>query len=281
VLISPALAFVGCLIVVPLCYTIYLSFTDAKGNLRGEFRFVGLDNFAAVLTDTTRFWPAAGRTALFTLVVVAFEMVLGMAIALLLRRPFAGQKIVRGIILLPLVATPIAVGMMWRLLFEPTIGFANQFIGWFGLEPRGWVSDPSEALWTLMFVDIWQWTPMVVLILLAGLTSLPDEPDEAARIDGAGAVKRFRYVTLPLLMPTVIAALVLRAVDAFKTFDILFAMKGPGGGSLHEVETINIYAYGENFVYNRYGLAAAVLVVFFAMVLILLSFQTLGKRRDA
>lgn len=282
VLTAPALIFVGALIIIPICYTIFLSFTSAKNNLDiDNMSFVGVGNYVSVLTDTERFWPAAGRTVLFTVVVVTVEMVLGMCIALLLRKPFIGQKFVRGIILLPLVATPVAVGMMWRLLFEPTIGFANQVLKWFGLPPRGWVSNPSEALPTLMFVDVWQWTPMVVLILLAGLASLPEEPEEAALVDGASTWQRFWYIRLPLLFPTVVAALVLRSVDAFKTFDILFSMKGAGGGSLHEVETINIYAYTENFFYTRYGQAAAILVVFFAMVLILLALQFLNRTKDA
>ena len=280
VLTGPALLFVGLLIIVPLCYTLFLSFTNARDNLDlSNMKLVGFTNYAEVLTDTTRFWPAAGRTVLFTVVVVALEMALGMGIALLLRRPFVGQKFVRGIILLPLVATPVAVGMMWRLIFEPTIGFANQMLKWIGLPRQGWVSDPKQALPTLMFVDVWQWTPMVILILLAGLASLPEEPEEAALIDGASTWKRFWYVTLPLLRPTVVAALVLRTIDAFKTFDILFSMKGAGGGSLHEVETINIYAYTENFFYTRYGQAAAILVVFFVMVLMLLALQFLNRTK--
>jgi multiple sugar transport system permease protein len=267
--------------VVPLCYTLFLSFTNAKDNLDlSNMRSVGLQNYIAVLSDLERFWPAAGRTVVFTVGVVAVEMVLGMGIALLLRRPFAAQRLVRGIILLPLVATPVAVGMMWRLIFEPTIGFANQALKWLGLPPQGWVSDIGQALPTLMFVDVWQWTPMVVLILLAGLASLPEEPEEAALIDGASTWRRFWHVTLPLLRPTVVAALVLRTIDAFKTFDILFSMKGAGGGSMHEVETINIYAYTENFFYTRYGQAAAILMVFFVMVLMLLALQFLNRTEE-
>lgn len=275
---GPAVVFVAGLIVVPLLYTIYLSFTDAANSLRADMHFVGLQNFIDVLTDTTRFWPAVGRTVYFTVGVVVVELVAGMAIALLLRRPFRGERLVRGIILLPLVATPVAVGMMWRLIFEPSIGFANQMLNALGLPDNLWLADPSQALRTLMFVDIWQWTPMMVLILLAGLTSLPDEPDEAARVDGASALQRFRYVTLPLLMPAIGAAVMLRSIDAFKTFDILYSTKGVGGGSLHEVETVNIFAYGATFTYNQYGFASAVLMVFFAMVMILVAIQLFARK---
>ena len=131
-----------------------------------------------------------------------------------------------------------------------------------------------------MFVDIWQWTPMVALILLAGLTAIPEEPDEAARIDGANAVQRFWYVTLPLLGPTVITAILLRSIDALKTFDILYATKGKGGGSFHEAETLNILAYSYSFDYNKYGLSSAVLVLFFILIAAVCAFLVLGRRRQ-
>ncbi len=263
---APAMAFVAVLIVFPLGWTIYLSLTDAEGSVRAAKEFVGFANFIEVLTDTDRFWPATGRTILFTGVVLAVEVSLGMAIALLLWRPFRGEKWVRVAILMPLVATPVAVGMMWRLIFDPNIGLANTVIGWFGIPPQPWLAGESTALATTMFIDIWQWTPMVVLILLAGLTSLSDEPQEAALIDGASAWQRFRYITLPLLMPTVIVAILLRGIDALKTFDILYATKGKGGGSFHEVETLNVYAYGLSFDYNKYGISSTVLIIFFLLI---------------
>jgi multiple sugar transport system permease protein len=263
---APAMAFVAVLIIFPLGWTIYLSLTDAEGSVRAAKEFVGFANFAEVLTDTDRFWPATGRTILFTGVVLAVEVTLGMAIALLLWRPFRGEKWVRVAILMPLVATPVAVGMMWRLIFDPNIGLANTVIGWFGIPPQPWLAGESTALATTMFIDIWQWTPMVVLILLAGLTSLSEEPQEAALIDGASSWQRFRFITLPLLMPTVIVAILLRGIDALKTFDILYATKGKGGGSFHEVETLNVYAYGLSFDYNKYGISSTVLIIFFLII---------------
>ncbi|NVM97360.1 sugar ABC transporter permease [Arthrobacter sp. SDTb3-6] len=268
--------FVGLLIIFPLAWTVYLSLTDSHGSVRAPSDFIGLKNYLTVLSDTDRFWPAVGRTAYFTFTALAVEMVLGMAIALLLWRPFRGEKWVRVAILLPLVATPVAVGMMWRLIFDPNIGFANQMLGWVGIPPQPWLSGQYTALPTTIFMDIWQWTPMVVLILLAGLTSLSDEPDEAARVDGANAWQRFFYITLPLMMPTVIVAILLRSIDALKTFDILYATKGKGGGSFHEVETLNVYAYGLSFDYNEYGLASAVLIIFF---LIIIAFMWILTRR--
>jgi multiple sugar transport system permease protein len=263
---SPAMAFVAVLIVFPVAWTVYLSLTDAEGSVRAESEFIGFANYLDVLSDTDRFWPAVGRTLQFTGVALLFEVVIGMAVALLLWRPFRGEKWVRVAILLPLVATPVAVGMMWRLIFDPNIGVANQVLGWVGIGPQPWLAGEHSALWTTIFIDVWQWTPMVVLILLAGLTSLSDEPQEAARIDGATAWQRFWYITLPLLMPTVIVAVLLRGIDALKTFDILYATKGRGGGSFHEVETLNVYAYGLSFDYNEYGESSTVLIIFFLII---------------
>ncbi|AIY02064.1 putative ABC-type sugar transport system, permease component [Arthrobacter sp. PAMC 25486] len=273
---APAMIFVGLLIVFPLVWTVYLSLTDSRGSVRAPADFIGIGNYLTVLSDFDRFWPAVGRTVYFTFTALAVEMVLGMIIALLLWRPFRGEKWVRVAILLPLVATPVAVGMMWRLIFDPNMGFANQMLSWVGIPPQPWLSGQATALPTTIFMDIWQWTPMVVLILLAGLTSLPEETDEAARVDGANAWQRFFLVTLPLLKATVIVAILLRSIDALKTFDILYATKGKGGGSFHEVETLNVYAYGLSFDYNEYGLSSAVLIIFF---LIIIGFMWILTRR--
>jgi multiple sugar transport system permease protein len=264
---APAMTFVAVMIVFPLAWTVYLSLTDAEGSVRAESEFVGVQNYIDVLTDTDRFWPAVLRTVAFTGVALLFEVVLGMAIAMLLWRPFRGEKWVRVAILMPLVATPVAVGMMWRLIYDPNIGLANQVLGLLGIGPQPWLAGRHTALPTTIFIDVWQWTPMVVLILLAGLTSLPDEPQEAALIDGASNWQRFRHVTLPLLMPTVIVAILLRGIDALKTFDILYATKGRGGGSFHEVETLNVYAYGLSFDYNEYGVSSTVLILFFLIII--------------
>jgi multiple sugar transport system permease protein len=270
--------FVGVLIVFPLAWTLYLSLTDSQGSVRAKTDFIGLENYLTVLTDTERFWPAVGRTLTFTGVALVCEVVLGMCIALLLWRPFRGEKWVRVAILLPLVATPVAVGMMWRLIFDPNIGFANQLLGMVGIPPQPWLSGQDTALGTTIFMDVWQWTPMVVLILLAGLTSLSEEPDEAARVDGANSFQRFFLITLPLMMPTVIVAILLRGIDALKTFDILYATKGKGGGSFHEVETLNVYAYGLSFDYNQYGLSSAVLILFFMIIIGSMWLLTMRKK---
>ncbi|MDR2975136.1 MAG: sugar ABC transporter permease [Propionibacteriaceae bacterium] len=267
VLAGPATFFIACMLIIPLGFTVYLSMTGASGSVSRNADFIGLANYLEVLTSNDRFWPAVGRTFAFTAVVLAVEMLAGLGVALLLWRTFRGDSIIRVIILLPLVATPVAVGMMWMLIFHPTIGAANEILSWIGVSAQGWLSDPRQALPTLMFIDIWQWTPMVALILLAGLRSISDEPLEAAAVDGANSFQRLIHVILPTLAPTLITALLLRAIDALKTFDIIYATKGKGGGSYHEAETLNILAYSYSFDYQYYGKASAVLVLFLIIIL--------------
>lgn len=277
--VAPAMIFIALLIGFPIVWTIYLSLTDAEGSVRASKEFIGFDNYVKVLTDTDRFWPAVLRTAVFTVGALAAEMVAGMAIALLLRRPFRAQKWVRIAVLLPFVATPVAVAMMWRLIFDPNIGLANRMLQLVGLPGQPWIAGRKSTLPTLMFVDVWEFTPMVALILLSGLTALSDEPDEAAMIDGANAWKRFWYVTLPLIRPVLVVALILRSIDALKTFDLLYAVK-PGGGSFHEAETLNIYVYLLSFKYNEYGLASAALMLFFLLIVAVMSILTIRKKED-
>ncbi|MFD2793441.1 carbohydrate ABC transporter permease [Promicromonospora vindobonensis] len=261
-LLSPALGFVGLMIVFPLAFTINLSLTDAFGAVNAGNAYVGLQNFADALTDTRRFWPAVGRTVTFTLGAVVLETVLGLALAMLLRKAFRGMEIVRTILMVPLLATPVAIGILWMLILDPTNGIANHLLGFVGIPPQEFLGSVSQSLPTLMLIDVWQWTPMMTVLLLAGLTTLPEEPEEAARVDGANAWQRFVHIILPMLRTTILTALVLRGVDALKTFDLIYATKGPGGGSDFEAETLNVYAYGLTFDYQEYGLASAVLVLF-------------------
>lgn len=262
----PAMIFIVCLMAFPVVWTAWLSLTNASGSVRADSSFIGLKNYGDILTDTKRFWPAVGRTLSFTAVVLFFEMLLGLGIALLLWRPFRGERWVRTAILMPLVATPVAVGMMWRLIFDPSIGPVNRLLVAVGIPAQPWLAGEYTALPTTMFMDIWQWTPMVALILLAGLTSLSEEPQEAARVDGASGWQTLRFITLPMLRPTLIVALLLRGIDALKTFDILIAAKGKGGGSFNEVETLNLYAYGLSFDYNEFARSSTVLILFFVII---------------
>ncbi len=265
VFILPAVIFIIGMMIFPLLYNTYLSFHEWTGSAVSAPKPVGVDNYVNLFTTDNRFYPAVGRTLVFAVVAVLFELVFGIGIALLLKGAFPGQPLAKTLILLPMVATPVAVGMAWLLMLEPTVGVFNLILRQLGLTPQPWLGSRDQALGVLIAVDIWQWTPMMAMIALAGLLSLPEEPFEAALVDGANAFERFFYVTLPLLVPTLLTALLLRSIEALKTFDIIYTMTRGGPG--FATETLNTLAYLRSFEYFRLGQASALLVVFFAIVL--------------
>jgi multiple sugar transport system permease protein len=207
---------------------------------------------------------ALTRTFVFTFFAVAIEGVLGVATALILNRAFVGKSVAKLLLLLPLVATPVAVGIVFNLFFDPTTGLANYILTSVGLPQGLWISSAASVLPSLIIVDVWQWTPMITLIVLAGLAGLSNEPIEAAHVDGASEWQILRYVTIPMLMPVILTAMILRLIDALKTFDIIFAMTGGGPG--YASETLNIMAYKYSFEYFRMGQSSVILVVLFLVV---------------
>jgi multiple sugar transport system permease protein len=261
----PALLFVLLLMVFPVVYTLFVSFSDWALTSGRPMKFVGLESYMKILREP-RFIAALGRTFYFTLGAVFIESVLGTGIAIILNRHFKGKNAVKLVLLLPLVATPVAIGIVWNLFYDPTIGFLNYCLNLVGLPQSAWVTASGTVLPSLMLVDIWQWTPMITLIVLAGLASLSTEPYESARVDGASHFQILRMITLPLIMPTVLTALILRAIDALKTFDIIYAMTGGGPG--YSSETINIMAFKYSFEYFDLGPASAILVILFFLVLL-------------
>lgn len=263
--ILPSLLFVLAMMIFPIGYTVWLSFHSWNGSARQSPQPVGLDNYASLLTADPRFIDSVIRTFAFSIAAVAFELLLGLGIALLLQGKFPGQNLIKTLILLPMVATPVAIGMAWLLMFEPTVGLLNSLLRDIGIAPQPWLGSEKQALWSLVAVDVWQWTPMMALIILAGLTVLPEDPYEAARVDGASPIQRFFYLTLPLIAPTLVVATLLRSIDALKTFDIIYTMTRGGPG--FATETINTYGYVQSFEYFNLGKASSLLVVFFTIVL--------------
>jgi multiple sugar transport system permease protein len=242
-------------------------------------RFIGLHNFTA-LSDDERFTDSLWRTLLFTALGVASNIPAGLGIALLLNQRFFGRNLLRALMILPMVATPAAMGLVWVVMLDPTLGIVRFMFRTIGVaNPPLWLSDPFWVLPTLVFVDAWMWTPMVALICFAGLAALPAEPFEAARVDGASAWQRFRFITLPLLMPTLLVAVMLRVMDLLKVIDIVYVMTGGGPG--HTSETINVYNYLVALSYDRIGYGAAVALVLFAIVLLCTVALVYARRRTA
>lgn len=258
----PAVLAILILIVGPILANFVLSAHDWF--VAGQPRFIGFDNYTRALRDS-RFWNGFINTFYFTGLAVPIQLVLGLAIAVLFNRNFPGKGIVRTIILLPMVATPVAIALIWALMFNPSLGVLNYFLESLGLPRLLWVAQSNLAIPSLVLVDVWQWTPMIALILLAALQGVPDELLEAARIDGASAWQAFWHVTLPTIRSAIVVALILRTIDALKTFDIIYVITegGPGTAS----ETLNVYAFKTGFIFFHAGYAATVLIFLLFVVL--------------
>ncbi|TBL70391.1 carbohydrate ABC transporter permease [Paenibacillus thalictri] len=261
----PAVIFVLLMMVFPIVYTVRISFFEWSMSATTPPKWVGMANYLALLQDQ-RFWHATGATFYFTILALVFETVLGIAIALLLNREFRGKNIVKTLFLLPMVATPVAMGLVWLLIYEPTIGVANMLIKSMGLSPLLWLADPHQVIPSLVIIDVWEWTPLIALIVMAGLATLPTDPYEAADVDGATAWQKFTKITLPLLAPTIIVAVMLRLIDVLKTFDIIYSTTQ--GGPNFASETLNLYGYVLGFQYFKLGMASALLVLFFLIVML-------------
>lgn len=259
----PAIIFVAVLMIFPVLYTLFLSLTNWNLTSGVPLSFVGFKSYARVLAEP-RFLHAVTRTFLFTFFAVALEGILGVAIALVLNRAFVGKGVAKLLLLLPLVATPVAIGIVFNLFYDPTIGLANFMLKSAGLPQGLWISSAATVIPSLIIVDVWQWTPMITLIVLAGLAGLSNEPFEAAHVDGASEWQVLRYVTIPMVMPVILTAVILRLIDALKTFDIIFAMTGGGPG--YASETLNIMAFKYSFEYFRMGQSSVILIALFLVV---------------
>lgn len=261
----PAIVFVALLMIFPVLYTLFLSFTNWNLTSGMPLSFNGINSYLRILNEP-RFLHALGRTIAFTALAVVVEGVLGVAIALILNRAFVGKGLAKTLLLLPLVATPVAVGIVFNLFYDPTIGLANFVLKTLGLPQGSWVSSADTVIPSLVIVDVWQWTPMITLIVLAGLAGLSEEPVEAARVDGASEWQILRHVTIPMVMPVILTAVILRLIDALKTFDIIFAMTGGGPG--YASETLNIMGFKYSFEYFRMGQSSVILVFLFLLVFV-------------
>ena len=270
-LLGPCLAYLAAFAIYPLIYSLRLSFTDLTA-ADGTGRWVGLRNYHDLLRDPL-FWNAGLNSAVMVFGAVAAQVVLGTALALFFNLHLRGSAIVRGILVLPMLITPIVVGVMWRALLNPDWGLVNWAIDALGFDPPNWLGSIGMAMKTLILVDVWQWTPFVFIIVFARLQALPLDVMEAARIDGAGAFASFRHVTLPLLLPAIAFAAVFRAVDAFRSFDLIYGLSY--GGPARSTTTLSFFAFQNGFQFQNYGYAAAVA---YMMLLILMLGTTLLLR---
>jgi multiple sugar transport system permease protein len=262
--IAPALVVVGAVIVFPWLFTLWMSAFDWK--IGSAAHFVGFGNYATLATNQ-RFLESILHTFYFTALAVAAPLVLGTAAAMIFHREFPFRGVLRGVFIMPMMATPVAVALVWTMMFHPQQGVLNYLLSLAGLPPSLWVYSPTLVIPSLVLVEVWHWTPLVMLIVLGGLAALPTEPYESARLDGATEWQLFRYITLPLVAPFIVVAAVIRTIDALKTFDTIYVITGGGPGTASE--TINLYLYLQAFAFYNIGTASAVVVVFFVIVLAL------------
>ena len=266
VLPAPAAIVILLLMGYPFFYTVSLSLQRVNVTMT-RFTFVGAENLIEVLTADARFLNALWITLYFTVASLMLELVLAMIMALVLNRTFRGLGVIRTLFLLPLVATPTATSVIWLIMMEPSIGILNHFLEVAGLPRSLWVAGDTSVVPSLVWINAWHGVPFVMLILLAGLRSLPTEPFEAARIDGASKLQEFFLITLPLLKGAIVVAMLFRAIDTLKVFDAIWIMTAGGPG--RRSETLHIYSYLTAFEFYDLGYGSAVILVFMVIILVI------------
>ncbi|MCP5149747.1 MAG: sugar ABC transporter permease [Ectothiorhodospiraceae bacterium] len=260
----PTVVFLVALVAVPVCLVVLTSFTDWQLVMKPEYDFVGIENYLSMWGDG-RWLNAIWHTFYYAFATVVGQLVIGLATALLFNRSFAGKAFYRSVWMMPMIAMSTAVSLVWILFFDASYGVLNHFLQMVGIEPIEWTTSPEWAMPSLILVGIWHHTPFMTLILLAGLQSLPQDPFEAARIDGASRWQVLVHVTLPLMRGHIMVALILRSIFAVKEFDTILAITQ--GGPLYATETMNMNIYFNAFDYGYMGAASAKGVVFFGMIL--------------
>jgi multiple sugar transport system permease protein len=264
-LAAPALVYVLAVAFGPMVQGFLYSFDNYNLIRPGSRHFVGLDNYIALWRDPTA-RSAVINTFLFTFGAVTIEFVLGLGVALLMWRDDWFNRIALGLLLVPATVTPLVVGLVFKALLNPEYGMIGYALAESGLSgPRGLLAEPQRALATLVAIDAWEWTPLMALILLAGLKSLPTDILEAAKVDGASAPQRLWFIILPLLLPAAFLALILRMMDAFRVFDIIFV--STGGGPADATNTLMVYGVKQGLEFFNIGAASAVSTVIVACIL--------------
>lgn len=278
-LVAPAVISLALLTIYPFGYMVWISLHEWPIISRQPRTFLGIDQFAYIL-QTPEFWRSLSVTSTYMAASVSIQMCLGMALALLLATPHWTARLFQLPLLIPVFVSPVVVGLIWKFMFGYDLGILNHLLQSVGLPAQNWLGEARMAMVSLILVDVWQWTPFTILILRAGLDSLPTEPFEAAEIDGANGLQRFRYLTLPMMAPVISVTLIFRFLDAFKQFDIVYILTRGGPGDATNVLGYSIWFRG--FFANRLGYAAALslLMVVLMTVAATIAFGLLSRRAN-
>lgn len=258
----------------PLCRTIWFGFTDANLTDLSSARFVGFENFIYLFQDSD-WWQSVSNTLLFAIISVSLETFFGLGIALILNSHFKGRTWVRTAVLVPWAIPTIVSAQMWRWMFHDVYGVINEILIWSHLldTPLAWTADPHLSILTVIIVDVWKTTPFMALLLLAGLQMLPQECFESARVDGIHPIRVFFKVTLPLLKPAILVAVIFRTLDALRIFDLIYVLTS---GS-QETMSVSVYARQQLFDFQNIGLGSAASTLLFLIIgLVTLTYMTLG-----
>jgi multiple sugar transport system permease protein len=278
-LIWPAVLIMLLIGLFPIIYTLLVSFKNIN-MMEEDTSFSGLLNYAR-LFDDARLWQSLLHTLIFTAIALPLELVLGMAMAFLFLDRMPGRQVFVALLVLPVMISPIVAGATWRLLFDNRFGPINQILGWITGEPQAvlWLVNPNLVYPAILLAEVWQWTPFMFLLLLAGLSNVDQSQLEAAEIDGAGWWRTFWKIVLPAIRPVLAIALLIRALDLFRLFDVVWALTRGGPGTM--TETISIYAYVQGFQQfeTSYAAAIAIMIIILLSVVVILALRRMEIAR--
>ncbi|MCK4925618.1 MAG: sugar ABC transporter permease [Spirochaetes bacterium] len=263
----PALGYLALMAILPLVWTLTLSLMKWHANTMPTPKWVGLDNFKYFLFENPRFWADLRFTAMYVGIGVTVELALGLVLAALLSQRFYGKNFFRVVYLIPMACPPIAVAFLWRMMLHPDIGVFNSILKLIGLQGVKWTTDVRIAPFTIIMVDVWEWTPFMFLALLAAFQSLPMELYQAAAVDGANGWQMFTHITLPLITPVIVTISLIRAIDAFKLFELVFGITGGGPGG--STESLSYYAYLIGMKWFKLGRGSSISWIFVVILLLL------------
>ena len=280
--IMPTLVLLILMNVFPLFYSLYLSFTDYSVIVNEPPEWIALDNFEKILTtERSRYWHNFTVTGKYALFSVGLQVVVGFSLAMLLREKFRGSGIVTTLILIPMMVSPVVVGLFWKLIFDPSKGIFNYLIYLNPTSGDQWLADSTLALWAIIIVDVWMWSPFVMLLCLSGLSAIPDYLYEAAAIDRASSWFQFRRITLPQVMPLLTIAILFRTIEAFKAFDLVMGLTGGTPGDA--TETVSVRLYREAFL-GKFKTGESSALAYIVLVIIIavsnLYIRSLNRMRE-
>ena len=271
VFLFPGLFVLIGILIFPIIFTVRLSLSGWN-SYTPELNFIGITNYIRLFTDDSRFWESFFRLSFLSVTTVILQYIIGFGLALIVWRDIKFKRFFRVIFLIPMMTTPVIMTVIWRTFFHESLGPVNDLLGVFGVAPK-WLSDPAVAKITVIIVEVWQWTPFMFLLLLAGLLSLPKEPFLAAAIDGASPIRKFLYVTFPLMAPISIGAIIIRLIEASKIMDTVFVLTSGGPGTSTETSSFYIYIRG----LREFQMGYAATMSFTYLVIMIISLTIIAK----